>query len=294
MENLKKILKGKKILISDGAWGTELVNLGLAPGASPEKWNIEKPEIVEKVPLSYVNAGSDIIITNTFGGNKYILSKDKLQEKVYEINLNGVKISKNACNNNVLVFASIGPTGQFIAPLGTVSESEMIDCFSEQVKAFVNADADGIVIESMSDINEALAALKAVKDNSKLSVVVSMTYSKSAKGYATMMGVTPEKAVQSFQKAGADMIGSNCGTGIDEMIGITKIYKENTNLPLWIKPNAGLPELINGKTVYRQTPQYMASKFKNLVEAGADIIGGCCGTTPEHIKLMVNERNKLI
>ena len=294
MSKLKKIFEEKKILISDGAWGTELFKLGLKMSDIPEKLNLESPDLVKQVAKSYADAGSDIIITNTFGGNRLKLKKANLESKIHEINYKGAEISKNAASDKALVFGSIGPTGEFMEPLGIIKEIEMVECYKEQVEILSKANVDGIVVETMSDINEAKAALKAVKEVSDLPVIVSMTYSKTKNGYATMMGVTPEKAAEELQIIGLDLIGSNCGGGINDFIDITKKYKNSTDLPLWIKPNAGLPKFKDGKTFYEETPEFMASKVSELVDAGAKIIGGCCGTTPAHIKLFIKELDKLL
>lgn len=291
MTFLQESFDKNKILISDGAWGTELFKAGLNPSDVPEKLNIDNPEIVEKVAKSYINAGSDIIITNTFSSNKIKLKKADLLDKIFEINYKGALISKNA--GSVLAFGSIGPSGEFMEPMGSITEAEMIDCFSSQVKAFSEANIDAVVIETMSDLNEIKAAIKAVKEYSELPVIVSITYSKTQTGYATMMGLTPEKAVLELQSIGIDAIGSNCGGGINDFIEITREYRNSSDLPIWIKPNAGLPKLKEGKTVYEDTPEFMASKFSELIKAGANIIGGCCGTTPAHIEYFVKERNKL-
>ena len=187
-------------------------------------------------------------------------------------------------NGRALVLASIGPTGEFLAPLGLTTEEEMIESFALQVKAFAAGGADAVLIETMTDLGEINCALKAVKDNSDFEVICSMTFDKGVKDYATMMGVTPDRAAAELEAAGADVVGANCGAGIDNVIDVARIMKPATGLPLWFKPNAGLPELVDGKTVYRETPQKMASYVPELVDAGANIIGGCCGTTPEHIR----------
>lgn len=294
MSKLKKLFDEKKIIISDGAWGTELFKLGLKMSDAPEKLNIDNPSMVEQVARSYVEAGADIIITNTFGGNSFKLKKARLENKIHEINFKGVEISKKAATYKVLVFGSIGPTGEFMEPLGTIKETEIIESYIEQVKVLIEAGVDGIVIETMSDINEAKAALKAVKKVSDLPVIVSMTYSKTQNGYATMMGVTPEKAAEELQSIGLDLIGSNCGSGINDFVGIVRKYRNSTNLPIWIKPNAGLPKLKDGKTIYEETPEFMTSKISELINTGANIIGGCCGTTPAHIEHFVKERDRLL
>jgi 5-methyltetrahydrofolate--homocysteine methyltransferase len=191
------------------------------------------------------------------------------------------------------VFASIGPTGEFMAPLGTISEADMVKGFGEQASALAQGGADGIVVETMMDLAEAKAALRAAKESTSLPVAVTMTFNKGPKGYATMMGIRPEKAAAELERVGADIVGANCGAGIDIMIELMGLMRSATTLPLWCKPNAGLPELVDGKTVYRETPEMMASKVNMLVQAGASIIGGCCGTTPAHIQAFVLERNRL-
>jgi 5-methyltetrahydrofolate--homocysteine methyltransferase len=281
--NLKNILKEKKYLVSDGAWGTQIAKYGVDPGICPELLNVEKPEMLREIGESYVNAGSDIILTNTFGGSPQKLTKYGLEDRLEELNKEGVCRSVEAAGGKALVFASIGATGEFLAPLGLTTEIEMIKSYARQIKAIVEDGADAIVIETMTDLGETICALKAIKDNSDMEVVCSMTFDKGVKGYATMMGVTPDRAAGELEAAGADAVGSNCGSGIDNIIEVARIMRPSTGLPLWFKPNAGLPELIDGKTVYNETPAEMAARVPELIDAGASIVGGCCGTSPEHI-----------
>jgi 5-methyltetrahydrofolate--homocysteine methyltransferase len=289
----KTRVEKKKILIADGGWGTELQKRGLAPGEPPEAWNLSRPEEVAAVARSYVEAGADIILTNTFGGSPLKLAKVHLEDKLLEINRRGARISKQAAGDQAFVFASIGPSGEFMAPLGTVSEVDMVQGFAEQAMALAAGGADGIVVETMMDLAEAKAALRAAKESTSLPVAVTLTFNKGPKGYATMMGVRPEQAAAELERAGANILGANCGAGIDIMIELMGLMRSATTLPLWCKPNAGLPELVHGKTVYRETPEMMASKLKDLVRAGAKIVGGCCGTTPCHIRALCLERTKL-
>jgi 5-methyltetrahydrofolate--homocysteine methyltransferase len=289
----KTRLEKKKILIADGGWGTALQKCGLAPGEPPEAWNLSRPEDVGAVARSYVEAGADIILTNTFGGSPLKLAKAHLEDKVLEINRQGARISKQAAGDQAVVFASVGPSGEFMAPLGRVSEVDMVQGFAEQARALAAGGADSIVVETMMDLAEAKAALRAAKESTSLPVAVTLTFNKGPKGYATMMGVRPEQAATELERAGADIVGANCGAGIDIMIDLMGLIRSATSLPIWCKPNAGLPELVDGKTVYRETPEMMASKLKALVQAGASIVGGCCGTTPSHIRALVLERTKL-
>lgn len=293
MTDWKNLLEKKKILIADGGWGTELFKHGLKPGDAPEAWNIDHPDRVHDVALSYVTAGADIILTNTFGGNPFKLTRLGLGSRAAEINRLGAEISKEATGKRALVFGSIGPTGELMKPLGKVTEPEMVKVFLEQAKALAAGGVDGIVIETMTDLSEAKAALRATKESTSLPVVLSMTFDRKQSGYVTLMGVRPEQAGRELEQAGADILGANCGTGMDDMIEVARLMRLATSLPIWCKPNAGLPELIDGITVYRETPEKMASQLRAIVEAGASIVGGCCGTTPAHIQALVQERNRL-
>ena len=281
---LTDLIPQKKILLSDGAWGTEIAKLGFDPGICPELFNVNETGVIKNIAVDYVEAGSDMILTNTFGGTLQKLSRYGLENRLEELNEAGVRISVEVSEGRALVLGSIGPSGEFLTPLGLTTEQEMVDSFARQVKSFLAAGADAVLIETMTDLDEAKCALKAVKDNSDYEVVCSMTFDRGAKGFATMMGITPDRAAADLDDAGADVVGSNCGSGIENIIEVAKIMNPSTNLPLWFKPNAGLPELVGGKTVYRETPEQMASRIPELVEAGATIVGGCCGTTPEHIR----------
>jgi 5-methyltetrahydrofolate--homocysteine methyltransferase len=281
------------ILISDGAWGTQLAERGLPTGVAPELWNAENPDAVRAVAQAYVDAGSDLILTNTFGGSPFKLAKVGLGEQLEDLNRRGVELSREAAGDRVLVFASLGPTGEFMQPLGPVSEDDMVAAFEQQVQAFVDGGADGVVIETMTDLGEAKAALRALRQASDLPAVVSMTFDKGVKGYATMMGVKPGQAAGELEAAGADAIGANCGSGIDDVTRVIGLMRGATGKPLWAKPNAGLPELVEGRTVFRETAAQMADHLAGLVEAGAGIVGGCCGTTPAHVAALVAARGRL-
>ncbi len=286
MNKLEELLAKKKVLVSDGAWGTELALRGMPAGIAPESWNLEKPEQVRAVAAGYVEAGADIILTNSFGGSSFKLAKGHFAGSLVDANRRAAEISREAAGDRALVFASLGPTGEFMAPLGTVSETEMVAAFAEQVQALVAGNPDGLVLETMTDLGETLAALKAARDNSDLPVVACLTFDKGKTGYATMMGVRPERAAEELAAAGASAVGANCGAGVENMIEIVKLMKPVVDLPLWAKANAGLPVLEDGKTVFRQTPEDFAAAAPGLIEAGARIIGGCCGTTPAHIRAL--------
>lgn len=280
MGKLQKLLGEKKVLVADGGWGTEFIKKGLKTGEIPEEWNRKNQFLVKKVAKSYKEAGADIILTNTFGANRLKLHGADVEQ----INRMGVRWSKEEAGES-LVFASIGPTGEFLKPAGNFEEAKFTDVYSEQVKAIVGEGADGVIIETMSDIKEALCALKAVKDNSSLPVGVSFSFNKGKNGFATIMGVTPEQVISTVAEKNPDLIGANCGSvTIEDMVEIARIMGGLTNIPLWIKANAGLPILKDGKTLYPQTPEEVASFVPKLIESGGNVIGGCCGTTPEHIK----------
>lgn len=279
-ETIRDLLRERPVLI-DGAWGTELQKQGLKPGDSPEALNLNQPEIVEAVAASYVKAGSRIIITNTFGGTRFTLERHDLADRVAEVNRAGAALSKHAAGDQALVFASLGPSGKMLM-MGDVTEEELLEAFSEQAQALADGGADGLVIETMSDLEEALIALKACKATG-LPVVASMVYDAGEHLDRTMMGISVEQATVALTAAGADVIGSNCGQGIEGFISLCAKMKANTHLPIWIKGNAGLPEMEEGKAVYKITPQQFAASAKPLLDAGADFIGGCCGTSPDFI-----------
>jgi 5-methyltetrahydrofolate--homocysteine methyltransferase len=278
-------IKLNKILLSDGAWGTFLQAKGLKPGECPELWNITRRKDVLDIAESYLLAGSDMIETNSFGGSIFKLSQYGLGDRVSEINQAAAAISREAAGNNKHVAGSVGPTGKMLLT-GDVTEEELYDAFREQAVALEKGGADIIIIETMTAIDEASLAVRAANENSKCTVIVTMTFTRTPKGeYRTMMGVSPEEMVRSMKEAGAQIIGSNCGNGIEDMIGIVKAIRAADNeIPVIIQANAGLPELIDGKTIFRESPEMMASFVPELIKAGANIIGGCCGTTPEHIR----------
>jgi methionine synthase I (cobalamin-dependent) len=267
--------------VTDGGWGTQLQQRGLPVGACPDAWNLREPEKVEEVAGAYVRAGSQVILTNTFGANRFVLARHALAEKVAEINQAGVDISLRAASGRARVFASMGPSGVMLM-MGQVSENELQAAFAEQAQAIAQAGADGIVIETMTDLTEARLATAAARATG-LPVVACMTFDSGANKDRTMMGVTPEQAAQQLTDAGADVIGSNCGHGIAGMVEVCRRLHAATDRPIWIKANAGLPENVAGATVYRQTPGEFAAHVPKLVKAGASFLGGCCGTTPEFI-----------
>jgi len=292
--SLHELLRRRKIVIADGAWGTELTRYGLTAGEPPESWNLTRPEAVRAVASAYVAAGADLILTNSFGGSRLKLERMGLAERTREINRRAAELSREAAGEKVLVFASVGPTGELLEPLGQVSEETLVTTFTEQIEALVEGGADGVVIETMSDLREAEAAMRAARAVGNRTAVACMTFNKDRKGYATMMGIRPDQAARALTETGADLVGANCGGGADAMVEVITAMRQATHLPLWAKPNAGLPEIVKGRTVFRQSPDEMARYLDALREAGARVIGGCCGTTPEHIRRIAEWRFRIL
>jgi 5-methyltetrahydrofolate--homocysteine methyltransferase len=285
MNTIANQIKEGRIMVSDGAWGTFLHAKGLLPGECPEMWNLSRPDDVLAIAESYINAGADMIETNSFGGNSFKLSSYGLAERTKEINRAAAAISRRAAGNNRHVLGSIGPTGKMLI-MGDITQKELYDCFAEQAIALSEGGADALVIETMSDIDEAVIAVKACRENTKTEVICTMTFEKTGdQAFHTMMGITPAHMVSSLTEAGAHIIGANCGNGIENMIGIVKeIRTIDTQIPVLIHANAGAPVYSEGKTVFPETPDQMAGYLDLLIAAGANIIGGCCGTTPDHIR----------
>jgi 5-methyltetrahydrofolate--homocysteine methyltransferase len=280
-------ITGRGIVITDGAWGTELQKRGLKQGQNPDAWNLSNPAAVEEIPRGYVQAGSRIVLTNTFGANRYILEKYGLAGEVRSINIAGVEISKKAAGEGAYVFASIGPTGKVLNRKADGLD-DLTKAFDEQAHALQAGGADAIVIETMMDLREALSAAKAAKMTG-LPVVACMVFNAGKGKDRTMMGDTIEAAVQAFTDAGVDAIGVNCGQDVTGFVPICRRMRSLTTLPLWMKPNAGLPSFEQGVTSYKTGPQEFAEGAMELIKAGADFIGGCCGTNPDYIRTLAEK-----
>ncbi|HCM28448.1 MAG: hypothetical protein A2Z99_09150 [Treponema sp. GWB1_62_6] len=276
-----------RILLADGAWGTEFMKLGLVQGESPEAWNLDRGEAVLAVARSYAAAGSDIILTNSFGGSRLQLARHGMAEKAGEINLRAARLSAQAAREastgerQVIVAGDLGPCGKLFI-MGEVEEGELYDSFAEQALALKAGGADWLVIETMIDRTEMEVAVRAAAATG-LPVVASMTYEKMPGGYRTVMGDRPEDCIAAAEDAGAALIGANCGSGIDAYVELARTLRSLTKKPVWIKANAGLPEIIDGRTVYRMAAEAWCSHIPALLEAGVNVIGGCCGTGPDFI-----------
>ena len=287
-------VKSGKILISDGAWGTFLQQRGLQPGECPELWNLTHPDVVREIARSYIDAGADMIETNSFGGTIFKLEHYGLSNRVSEMNEAAAALSREVAGDARWVIGSVGPTGKMLV-MGDVTEEELYDAFKTQVIALEKGGADAVCIETMTDLDEALSAIRAAKENTRLEVICTFTFDPIAENeYRTMMGISPAEAAGACVEAGADVIGTNCGNGMKNMITIVAQMRDAVpGIPILVHANAGLPEIINGEIAYPETPEQMQALVPQIISAGANIIGGCCGTTPEHIaaiKTAVNSR----
>ena len=279
---LQQLLLSSPVL-TDGAWGTQLQARGLAVGEIPDLWNLAQPAKVAEVARAYVEAGSKIILTNTFGANRIRLAEGGIADCAREINEAGARLSHEAAAGRALVFASIGPSGKMLVN-GDVTEEELETAFKEQAEALARGGADGLVVETMAELEEAAIAINAAKATG-LPVVASMVFDSGKDKDRTMMGTTPEQAAEWLIAAGADVIGANCGQGIAGFVPIcARLKAASAGRPVWIKANAGLPEMRDGKTIYAMTPAEFASFVPALLKAGASFLGGCCGTSPEFIR----------
>jgi 5-methyltetrahydrofolate--homocysteine methyltransferase len=276
-----KSLLTKNIIILDGATGTELQKKGLPAGVCPEQWCLTNPQIIQDVHASYQKAGAQIVYSCTFGANRFKLKQYGIKEDVCRINYELAHLAKQACGKKALVAGDIGPTGLFIEPFGPLAFEEAVDTFKEQVRGLIDGGCDLIVIETMIDIQETRAALLAVKETKNIFTIVSMTYEKDGH---TLGGTDPVSALITLQSLGADAVGCNCSTGPEKMVEFIASMKPYATVPLVAKPNAGVPHLEGGKTVFDMDAKTFAIYGRKLAAAGANMIGGCCGTTPTHIQ----------
>ena len=276
-------------LLGDGAMGTQLMIAGLEQGNSGELWNLTHPERVLAIQRRYVEAGSECLLTNTFGGSRIMLNRHSHADDVVAINAAGVAIARDAFGGrDGYVIGDIGPFGGLMEPYGEFTEAQVLEAFREQAKALVDAGADAIIIETQTSLEELRFGLMAAREAGAACVIGSMAYDVTLDGstFRTMMGVDPERAAEFMQEHGADIVALNCGTGMDMERARQAVlrYLEMTNLPIMAQPNAGQPKLLDMKVVYDETPAQMVTGVVPLLQAGASIIGGCCGSTPDHIR----------
>jgi len=287
MEGLLERLGRGDRLVGDGAWGTELMERGLPEGQPPEWIALERPEVLEEVARLYVDAGADLVTTDTFGGSSFRLALHGLAGERERINRQAVEAVRRAVGERALVSASMGPSGRLLEPYGDTSAEAVGEAFLEQVGTLAAAGADLVCIETMSDLTEATRAVRAARAAAPdLPVMVTMTFEPTPRGYFTVMGVSAERAVGGLLEAGADVVGSNCGTGMRDMVGIARELMRVSRLPVAVQPNAGLPQTRDGRLVYDESPQKMAARVPELLDLGVALVGGCCGTTPEHVRAL--------
>lgn len=282
---LMQLINSRGVLF-DGVMGTELIARGLSSGASPEEWNLKHPELIREIHRAYFEAGADIVQTNTFGGNRLKLAAHGLDSLVREVNLQGAKIALAVKPKGRFVAGNIGPTGRFLQPVGRFTPSELEEVFYEQASLLVEGGVELINIETMYDLEEAKAAVRGSRRATELPVFASMTFSKTKKGFFTIMGNDIPHSLRELERCGAEVVGANCTLGMPEMVELVRLMRENTDLPIIAQANAGAPQLKDGKVTYPLSAKEYASYTKELLEAGADIIGGCCGAGPEYIRLM--------
>jgi 5-methyltetrahydrofolate--homocysteine methyltransferase len=282
MSRFSEILKSHLILIADGATGTQLQLAGLPGGIAPESWNLDNPTAIIALHKSYRDAGSDIVLTNTFGGSRIKLARNNLADKVIEINTAAAQLARTVMGEPGLVFGDIGPTGELLEPLGTLTYEQAVTAFAEQAGALAEGGADAIIIETMSDLNEAKAAVEGAKKACTLPVIVTMSFDTRGR---TMMGVKPSAAINELWPLGLAAVGANCGRSLSETLtAIETMHQTDPKAVLMAKPNAGLPHMEGGEAVFEVTPEVMAEYALKFRDAGVKIFGGCCGSTPDHIR----------
>ena len=281
-------LASGEILISDGATGTYLQQHGLEAGGCPEEFNASHPDVVQSMAQAYFGAGSDMVLTNSFGGSRFMQKKYGYEGRVSEFNrLAAEHAASQKPSDGHFVVGSVGPTGEMMEPLPDgVSESDMYDALCEQISALAEGGADAVLVETQMALEEAITGVRAAKENTSLPVFATMVFDLGPRGFFTMMGVTPEKAVTELRDAGADVVGANCGNGIDRMIDLAAQMRVVDDGPMLVHSNAGIPDMKDGKIIYNEGPEYMAVRFKRLADMSINIIGGCCGTGPDHIRAL--------
>ena len=287
---LERLARGD-LIVSDGATGSFLQAKGLGDG-DPEEWNASHPEVVQGMAKAYFDAGSQMVLTNTFGGTSLRQSHYGFEDRVAEFNRLGAEHARSQAPEGCFVVGSVGPTGEVLNdPLrdNPLTEAQAYDAFAEQITALAEGGVDAVNIETMIDINEATIAVRAAKENTDLTVMSTMFFDKGPRGFFTMMGTPPPEAVSKLHEAGADIVGANCGNGIDVMLELARELRAATDGYLLIHSNAGIPAPIGGEIVYPESPEFMADRFKVMAQdVGVNILGGCCGTTPDHIRALVN------
>jgi len=281
---LERLAAGEA-LVGDGAWGTQLMARGLRAGECPERFNLERPEVLAEVARLYLNAGADLLTTNTFGGSPLRLAQHGLDELVDEVNQRAVEALRRVAGGRALVSGSVGPCGRILTPYGDADPDEVRAGFERQAAALASAGADLLCVETMIDVEEAVLAVKAAKRVAPhLPVIATMTFDSTPRGFFTVMGNRLDQCVFKLEAAGADVVGSNCGHGMDQMVEIAAEVVRHAGRPVAIQANAGLPEHRNGAVVYPETPELFATGTVRLLDLGVLLVGGCCGSSPDHVR----------
>ena len=297
MENILERLKRGEVIVGDGALGTMLMQRGLKTGESPETYNLKNPEILEEIASLYLDAGSEIISTNTFGASPMRLRHFSLDKEMEAINRSAVEAVRRAVRGNAYVSASVGPSAKMLKPRGDTEPEEIYASFNRQLSALFAAGIDLVCIETVMDVKEAALAIKAARSlDSKIPIMATVTFGKSPQGYFTLMGTSVKDAAAALEEAGADIIGSNCGNGAAQMVEIAREFRQHAHVPVAIQSNAGLPVKAESGLIYPETPDFVAARAAEMLDLGVQIVGGCCGTTPDHIRAlrkMVDIRRKL-
>ena len=280
------LLKERKLLL-DGGFGTELIKNGFPQGACPESWNEEKPDVVQKIHKSYYDAGADAVLTNSFGGTTIKLSSHNLESQCFELNRTAALIANKVKPEGRYLGGSMGPTGKFLQPCGEYSEDEFENAYAEQARGLTDGGVDFLLIETQYDLNEALCALRGARKTSDLPIFLTMTFNHHPKGFFTLMGNSVDQFLETMEREGVPVVGSNCTLNSEEMVEMVKIMREKTTLPLIAQANAGQPSLSEeGEVAYSQGIEDYLRFIPQIVANGADIIGGCCGTDPDYIARM--------
>jgi 5-methyltetrahydrofolate--homocysteine methyltransferase len=285
------------LFLLDGAMGTQLIARGIEAGKCNDFLNIESPDIILDIHRAYIEAGSDAVLTNTFGANKYALARHGLDDKVKDINTAGVQIAREAAGEDKYVLGDIGPSGDFLEPLGNLKAEELKDAFAQQAKVLLAGGVDGFIIETMTALDEATIAVEAVKSISDLPAFVSLAYDPAGETFKTMMGIDPADAADKLLPLGIDAIGFNCGSlSMEKYVSLAQIYVSETKgeVAILAEPNAGKPELVGDQVIYKVSSEDFAGAAEKIHLVGVNIIGGCCGTGPEHVKAVAKKLEKTV
>jgi methionine synthase I (cobalamin-dependent) len=281
MPSFVELLAERPLLLADGATGTNYQNMGIEPGVAPEEWVVDAPDRVQELHRRFVAAGSDLVLTCSFGGSSLRLADEALHGRAVEVNRRAAELAREAVGDDVLVAGSLGPTGHLTEPLGPLTHDLAVATYAEQARALTDGGVDLLVLETFFSLDEGLWALEGVKSASDLPLVVSYSFDQGTK---TMMGLSPTQVVEAFAPLGIAAIGANCGKSLaDTDVIVDELVAAAAGLPLWVKPNAGVPRMVGDAVIYDAGPDDLAEHVRSYVDRGARIVGGCCGSTPQHI-----------